>query len=602
MLADTDLKPLVEGEPKLLQVDSIGAWLWASAEKRLIRIDAQATSSALSIALPKQPTAIALDDIRGVVWALSEHQLDAISSSGLPIASIDFKALAIKDSTALAFDPVTRTVLVGHRAGLTRFSGDGSRLGTVVNARRVEAIGVSPLVLETTLNLVSPVPGTLTSNPSPPIALQLKTLCSGSDCGFSDEFYEGYTLSVLLGGQQVGPLFAIDRNTGFATYQPASRLPEGEVWLSATATDGFGYTSPLLSASFTIDTIAPIFLSLTPASPFLTNQPNIAIAGRLNEPASLVVGSTAVPVSADGSFAAERSLTEGLNAFTLQATDLAGNAATASIAVTLDTIAPRIVSISPPDGAIVGAAALTISGDVDESADIALAWIGAPQTASGTAFAFAVTLAPGANVLRVRATDRAGNVGQHTINVGYVPVAVLVDAPADGSTVASASVAVTGTFTGPPGTRVVVNGSDATISGGTFSAIVELAFGSNAITVVAASPEGLSATTTLVVTRESTGSAPTITFHEPAEGATFVAPASIPIVVGATNADGSQAWVEVRNDSPLGFSVGVGESGLAEYYWNDVPEGTYEIIATVFQPDGSGSHEVACGHGAPRSH
>ena len=31
LLADIDLKPLVEGAPKMLQADSIGAWLWASA-------------------------------------------------------------------------------------------------------------------------------------------------------------------------------------------------------------------------------------------------------------------------------------------------------------------------------------------------------------------------------------------------------------------------------------------------------------------------------------------------------------------------------------------------------------------------------------------
>ncbi|MGE0355388.1 MAG: Ig-like domain-containing protein [Burkholderiales bacterium] len=504
LLADIDLKPLVEGEPKLLQVDSIGAWLWASAEKRLIRIDAQATLPVLSITLPKQPASIALDDIRGVLWALSEHQLDAISSNGLPIASVDLKALAIKDSTALAFDPVSRTVLVGHREGLTRFSGDGARLGTVMNSRRVKAIGVSPLVLDTTLSLASPLPGTLTNDPLPSIALQLKALCSGSDCGFSEGFYQGYSLSVLLGGQQVGPLFAIDRNSGLATYQPASRLPEGEVSLSATATDSFGIASPELFASFTIDTIAP-----------------------------------------------------------------------------------RILSISPPDGAIFGSTGLTIRGNLDESAAIALAWNGPPQAASGTAFEFPVTLVPGANVFRISATDGAGNVGRNTIGVVYVPVTVTVDAPADGSTVASESVAVTGKFTGPPGTRIFVNGAEATVVGATYAASVPLAFGSNAVTVAAASPDGSSATIAIGVTRESAGPGPTITFHSPAEGATFVAPASIPVMVGAENADGSPAWVEVRNDSPLGFSVGVGESGLAEYYWSDVPEGTYEIIATVFQPDGS---------------
>jgi hypothetical protein len=146
---------------------------------------------------------------------------------------------------------------------------------------------------------------------------------------------------------------------------------------------------------------------------------------------------------------------------------------------------------------------------------------------------------------------------------------------------------VTGAFTGPPNTTVFVNGVDATQPGGVFAADVATTLGANDITVVATSPDGATATTTIQVTRASGAPPPTIVFFSPAEGETPVAPASIQIVVGATNADGSQAWVEVGNDSPVGFSIGAGESGLAEYTWSGVPEGTYTITARV--TDGSGT-------------
>lgn len=373
LLADVDLKPLVNGEPKLLQVDSIGAWLWASAEKRLIRIDAHGLASTpLSTELPKQPHSIALDSIRGTLWALSEQRLDAVSVSGSPGAAVDLKSLGIKQPGALAFDPATRAILVGHGAGLSRFGPDGKLSSLVSNPRRIHAVGVAPLTIETALALAAPNPGALTNNPLVPIALQLRASCSGSDCGIEAGFYEGYSLSVLLSGLQVGLQFTIDRDTGLATYQPSSRLPEGTISLTATTTDGFGQASNELAASFTIDTTPSSFLSLSPPSPHLTNRTRVPVSGRLSEPSSLMIGAAVVPVAADGTFAAEQDVSEGLNAIVPQAIDPAGNHATQSISVTRDTMAPKFTSLTPPDGSVLGAAALAISGNIDEPADIAL--------------------------------------------------------------------------------------------------------------------------------------------------------------------------------------------------------------------------------------
>lgn len=192
-----------------------------------------------------------------------------------------------------------------------------------------------------------------------------------------------------------------------------------------------------------------------------------------------------------------------------------------------------------------------------------------------------MTLAPGPNTFRITAIDRVGNSSEKSYTVTLAPLMIAVTDPPDGFTTTSDSLTVTGTFAGPPNTRITVNGVEATLAGGHFSSQVTLALGANSIDIVATSPDGAATSTSLQVSRSNGAPPPAITFYSPADGDTFVAPASIQVTAGATNADRSQAFVEVSNNSPAGFSAGAGESGFADYFWHEVPEGTYEIIAAV---------------------
>lgn len=588
LLADIDLKPVIDGEPKLLEVDSIGAWVWVAAERRITRIDAQSPSTQpLSVPLPLDSQAIALDAILGSIWVSSDNQLLSVDSTGALAKSIDLKALRINEAKVLAFDPVTRSVLVGHDIGLTRFSQSGANPFLIATHEGVMAIGVSPLTLETLLTVSAPTSGQLSNKPLLPITLQLKILCSGSDCGFAGGFYHGYTLSVLLNGREVGASFVIDPSTGVATYVPPTRYPEGANIFTAIATDNFGQVSNPASSTFTLDTIPPSFLALLPISPQLTNQRLAHISGRLSEPSTLVIGSAAVAVAGDNTFAYDLTLSEGSNTVVLLATDLAGNAASQSLSITLDTIPPKFTNVVPVDGAAFGTANVTISGNVDEAAAITLSWSGAAQSANGTEFHFPVTLAPGVNALQLSAIDKAGNTSPKSINVAFVPVTVAVATPADASSITTDAVLVSGTYTGPPNTRVSVNGVDAGSPNNTFSLSVPLVPGANTITVTATSPDGATASSRLQVTRDAASPPPTITFYSPNDGDSFAAPATIYVRVGAVNADGtSSSSVTVSNDSPVGFSIGIGESGFAEYFWMDVPDGIYTVNAQV--TDGNG--------------
>jgi hypothetical protein len=80
------------------------------------------------------------------------------------------------------------------------------------------------------------------------------------------------------------------------------------------------------------------------------------------------------------------------------------------------------------------------------------------------------------------------------------PVRVLLTAPADLSQVDSHTVAVRGTVT-PAGARVLIDGAEATVRGGAFSASVELDGGVNVIDVVATAPRHPAAMTAVRVTR-----------------------------------------------------------------------------------------------------
>lgn len=182
-----------------------------------------------------------------------------------------------------------------------------------------------------------------------------------------------------------------------------------------------------------------------------------------------------------------------------------------------------------------------------------------------------MTLAPGPNTFRITAIDRVGNSSEKSYTVTLAPLMIAVTDPPDGFTTTSDSLTVTGTFAGPPNTRITVNGVEATLAGGHFSSQVTLALGANSIDIVATSPDGAATSTSLQVSRSNGAPPPAITFYSPADGDTFVAPASIQVTAGATNADRSQAFVEVSNNSPAGFSAGAGESGFADYFWHEVP-------------------------------
>jgi len=126
--------------------------------------------------------------------------------------------------------------------------------------------------------------------------------------------------------------------------------------------------------------------------------------------------------------------TEGANQIISgTAFDLAGNSATASVSVSIDTISPVITLNNTP--AETNDPSLTLSGSVSDANSITSFTINNnPLTLSTNSFTTNVTLIEGSNAFTFAATDIAGNTGTADLVISFVPDAGGI--PPDPATVA----------------------------------------------------------------------------------------------------------------------------------------------------------------------
>lgn len=119
-------------------------------------------------------------------------------------------------------------------------------------------------------------------------------------------------------------------------------------------------------------------------------------------------------------------LGDGSHTVTVNASDNDGNAATQKTTTfTVDTVPPTLNVTSPTEGQIVSSASLNVSGTTNDTTSspvtVKISLNGADQgnvTVGGNgSFTKTVTLAEGANVIVVTATDSAGKTSSVTRNV-----------------------------------------------------------------------------------------------------------------------------------------------------------------------------------------
>ena len=152
-------------------------------------------------------------------------------------------------------------------------------------------------------------------------------------------------------------------------------------------------------------------------------------------------------------------LGDGSHTVTVNAADNDGNnAVEKSTTFTVDTVAPSLNVTSPQDGLITNTAAVTVTGTTNDvtsspvTVTITLNEVdqGAVSVGSNGAFSKAITLATGANVIVVTATDQAGKSSSVTINVTLdtsvpqIVAATITPNPVDAGETMVISVKITG--------------------------------------------------------------------------------------------------------------------------------------------------------------
>jgi hypothetical protein len=590
----------------LIALDDTRGVIWLAGERTLIqRRLADPRAVIRTVSTPEPVNAISLDVQTGELWVLGSFAFYGHAPDGTRfMRELLWDDLAFRPR-ALAFDLASQSLWIGHFRGVSRFDRLGEHIATIRTRDGVSTVAVSraPVDVAPTIALLSPADGALLTDARPVFAFQYGASCSGSPCAFPPSFFANFSIDALLNGAAVGPLFVFDPATGQTRFTPSAALPQGVNRISAQASDAFGHVSAAVTAQFTIDSVAPRFTAVTPASGSVFTAASIVLQGGTDDPAARVKLS-GVTADQPSSFSFPVTLAPGLNNFTLTATDAAGNAAPLALSYRFEppNVPPTVAITEPAPGAnftapasfVVRATATDSDGTVQRvdffrdatpagSATVAPYEASVSNLASGTyVFTAVVTdnrggtatsapvsvtvgtpnalpsvslrfpangatftaparirlvasasdsdgtiqrveflrggvvvatvasapyelvlenVAAGTYAFAARAVDdRNAPATSATASVTVGSLALTITSPAPGAIVDSEGVVVTGTFQGPPGAGVTVNGKPASLSATTFIAQVEVTPGANTLEVRITAPDGPSLTRTVSVT------------------------------------------------------------------------------------------------------
>jgi hypothetical protein len=280
-------------------------------------------------------------------------------------------------------------------------------------------------------------------------------------------------------------------------------LDEGTNTISIEAADLAGNTAGL-GIDILLDLTPPEIDVTSPSTTdtITTNKDNLTLEGTVTGADTLEFNDASLSFDGTGAFTKEVTLTEGDNVLTLTAEDLAGNMATWTMTVVLDTKAPEVEIESPDDGSATGSSTITVKGEVDD-VDADLMHGNNSVTNDNGTFSTTMTLSPGENTITIEATDIAGNTGSATITVTFDDEVVLtVTSPTKPKkTVSKDTYMIEGTS--EAGASILINDVEIPVNpDGSFSYELVLMDGKNEVVVKAVDAAGNVDTDSYTITRE----------------------------------------------------------------------------------------------------
>lgn len=503
--------PLVDGVYRLHADFTDRAGNAAAAEsafevdtvKPTFRIEAPAAGAHVPTRTPSIAIVFA-DDRSGIDVAALRLLVDGLDRSEL---------LVVADGRATA--ALTESLAEGaHHLAVTVADRAGNRADAPDHVFTVDTIAP-------TASVAAPAPGALVGRAA--VAVQVT---------YADEGPDGVdptSVRVAVDGVDQTAAFAV----GAAQATGTVALGDGPHRLEATVLDWAG-NATVAAGLFGVDTAAPAVSLSAPAdgsyhrtSPVTVTgtvrdaDPDVAVECRRGAASSVA---TVTPAEGEPGVVLERAfscaltLKEGANAVAVVATDRFHLQGEASLALNLDTAAPRLAITRPLDGDYTAAAEVEVTGSIEDASPVSVDVAGVSAPVEGGGFRASVPLADVADVtLRVVATDAAGNTSEAavTVHVDRIPPAVRITRPAAGAYLKGPSIDVEGVVVDASPVFVEINGEPATAAAGGFTARVSAPDGALTLRVVARDAAGNVASAERDVHVDSTP--PSIEVDSPAE-------------------------------------------------------------------------------------
>jgi hypothetical protein len=290
-------------------------------------------------------------------------------------------------------------------------------------------------------------------------------------------------------------------------------VPEGQIILQVKAVD-FAGNERSESLAVLVDATPPVIQIIEPkVDVFSTSNPTLDVIGVTEMGATVTIADVRVALDMT-LFTGQVTLREGPNEVRVVAADRLGNTAVHIIRVTLDTIPPPLIVTEPVAGAVLGKAAVTVSGQTEDGAYVRVN--GVPVANVGGVFHGRTVLVEGQNVIVVETQDAIGNVRTVRVPVTIDTVApwINVVSPVAGKVYGAAGIPIDGWV--EAGTRVLVNDRLVTVTSGHF---VDTVFGSEGqftVSILGIDQAGNELTKTFTVIVDTT--APAITLETPSDG------------------------------------------------------------------------------------
>ena len=443
--------------------------------------------------------------------------------------------------------------------------------------------------------ITSPANGSSTSDTTPPVT------------GTAEP---NSTVEVFIDGASVGT--TLTDGLGNWTFQTTTPLAEGERTVVATATDEAGNTGPASApVTFTVDVtdpVPPVITSPANGSTIPDSTPDIVGSAEPNATVEVFIdGASIGTTTASGTGAwvlpVTTPLPPGSHSAVATATDAAGNESGPSNTVTFVvdvTPPPAPVITAPVDGSTITDRTPDIVGTAEPNATVIVVIDGTP---AGTAdvdgtgdwtFPVGAPLPDGPHSVEAVAVDAAGNISPPSNEVNFTvdataPVAPVITAPADGSTITVSTPTISGTGESGSTVTVIVDGTElgtAVVDGAgdwTFPVPAPLPDGPHTVVAVAEDAAGNTSPPSNEVdfTIDTTApAAPVIT--QPVDGSSTND--TTPLITG-TAEPGAQVTV-IIDGTPVG-TVTASLSGAWQFQTlTPLTEGDHAVVATA--TDGAG--------------